>query len=422
MTLVQQGQRTRGAAQRVALLPLPPMYRPWHRWRARALRERQLRSLQDYAWRFQDVCAGIGGLGSPDGDRSMPRVLQVQHEQDATVLNVQVAVHVLPRDFLQHTARITTAMGCLGLRVERFAPGQLLVELLNADPLREVVPLPGEPLWSVNEPLYLGQDETGYRHQITPAGLVHLIVQGATGSGKSVFTYGLLAQLCRIPEVLIAMSDPTGLLCRPFAGTVHEAWHESAPDDPDAHIALLRRLVDTMDQRIRTLPPRRDQVEISESCPLVVVVLEEYPGLIRAAAQVDAQNNKKAGGKVEQIKGLVGRLAAESRKAGMRLVILAQRAEASILDSYTRGQMTVKLSFRVADPASIEMLHPTGREQAEEHASSPAGVALLSGPGVKLKRIKTPWIGRADDGEAEYAAYWDTVSRYAARLPQELPE
>jgi hypothetical protein len=67
------------------------------------------------------------------------------------------------------------------------------------------------------------------------------------------------------------------------------------------------------------------------------------------------------------------------------------------------------------------MLHPTGREQAEEHASSPAGVALLSGPGVQLKRIKTPWIGRADDGEAEYAAYWDLVTRYAARLPQEQP-
>ena len=49
--------------------------------KARALRERQLRSLQDYAWRFQDVCAGIGGVGDLDGDRSMPQVLQVQREQ-----------------------------------------------------------------------------------------------------------------------------------------------------------------------------------------------------------------------------------------------------------------------------------------------------------------------------------------------------
>jgi S-DNA-T family DNA segregation ATPase FtsK/SpoIIIE len=400
---------------------LPPIYKPWHRYKAGAFQERQRHALQDYAWRFQDVCTGIGGFGGPDGDRAMPRVLEVIHERDATVLNVQVPIHVLPRDFLQHTARITAAMGCCGLRVEPFAPGQLLIELLKADPLREAVPLPSEPLWSVNEALYLGQDETGYQHRITPAGLVHLIVQGATGSGKSVFTYGLLAQLCRIPEVLIAMSDPTGLLCRPFTGTVHEPWHESTPADPDAHIALLRRLVDMMDERIASLPPRRDQVKISEDCPLVFVVLEEYPGLIRAAAQADAGDKRKSGGKVEQIKGLIGRLAAESRKAGMRLVILAQRAEASILDSYTRGQMTVKLSFRVADPASIEMLHPTGREQAEEHSSSPAGIALLSAPGVKLKRIKTPWIGRANDGEAEYAAYWDLVSRYAARLPQQLP-
>ena len=422
MTLVvPEGQQNGRAVARVVPLRLPPIYKPLARRRASAARERELRSLQDYAWRFQSVVAGIPGLAVSYGDRPV-RVLQVIPRDGAlTELNVQVPVHHLPRDYSEHAHRIAAAMGACRVRVQQFAPGQLLIELLHSDPLREPVRLSTEPLRSVTDLIYLGRDETDQGYWLTPVELVHLIVQGATGSGKSVFTYGLLSQLVGIPEVLIAMSDPTGLLTRPFIGTVHAEWQVSDSANIDAHIDLLRRLVEMMDQRIQNLLPRRDQVEISDGCPLVFVVLEEYPGLIRAAAQVDAADKRKSGGKVEQIKGLVGRLAAESRKAGMRLVILAQRAEASILDSYTRGQMTVKLSFRVAEAASIEMLHPTGREEAEEHATSAAGIALLSAPGVKLKRIKTPWLGVADDGP-EYARYWDLVTTYAARLPQEAAE
>lgn len=421
MTLVlQPGQRDEGVVQRAAPSSLPAIWRPVQRWRAYHAKERELRSQQEYAWRFQSLVAGIPGLAVSDGERPV-RVLQVIHRGDVTELNVQVPVYHLPKDYADNAQRIAQAMGACRMRVQPFAPGQLLIELLHEDPLRRPEMLTAEPLRSLSDRIYLGRDEQDVGYWISPVELVHLIVQGATGSGKSVFTYGLLSQLVGIAEVLIGMSDPTGLLTRPFVGTVHSEWHVSSPADVDAHIALLQRLVDMMGDRIRHLPPRRDQVEISEGCPLVFVVLEEYPGLIRMATRVDAANGKRSGGKVEQIKVLVGRLAAESRKAGMRLVILAQRAEASILDSYTRGQMTVKLSFRVDSATSVEMLHPTGRDEAEEHATSPSGVALLSGPGVKLKRIKTPWLGVADDGP-EYARYWDLVTAYAARLPQSLAE
>jgi S-DNA-T family DNA segregation ATPase FtsK/SpoIIIE len=140
-------------------------------------------------------------------------------------------------------------------------------------------------------------------------------------------------------------------------------------------------------------------------------VLEEYPGLLRAC-----DDGKRSAGRVDRIKLLVGRLIAEGRKAGIRLVILAQRFEAAIVDGYTRDQCTVRLSFRVGNASSIEMLHPDGREVADEHAIAPPGVALLSAPGVPLVRIKSPYLGH-DDEDTAYGRYWDLIVRHAACLP-----
>jgi hypothetical protein len=418
MTLVLQGEGRAVAVSRAAP-PLPSILHPFARRHVLRSERFQLRRDQNLAWRFQEVVTGLGLVAgqasiAASATISVPHVVQV-HPGPPVTLVVKTLPHQLVCDYVDHATRIAQSMGVARVRFDAMGPSMIRVELLGTDPLVEAVALPHRSVHGLDDLIFLGTDETGTDYGITPVDLVHLIVQGATGSGKSVFVYGLLAQLATSPSVLIAMSDPTGLLTRPFADTVHSEWHVGGTADPDAHIDLLERLVQTMDQRIYTLPARRDQVDLGEGCPLMMIFLEEYPGLIRSATALDA--GKKSGGRVERIKGLVGRLAAESRKAGMRLILLAQRAEASILDGYTRGQMTIKLSFRVAEATSVEMLHTSaGRGIAEEHAAAGPGIALLSGPGVPLARLKTPYVGCADDG-AEYGRYWDLVTDRAIRLP-----
>jgi FtsK/SpoIIIE family len=416
MSLVVDGDRR---AVQLVIRPasLPSRLRPVQR--RRALRAERFEFDRDVylAHRFQEVCVALGLVASQASiaagtQFSVPRVIAVRRGEP-TVLVVDTLPGQLVGDYAQHSVRIASAMSVARVRFEPLGPSQMRVELLATDPLSHPVAL-GAPLRTLHDRIYLGRDDTGLDYWITPIDLVHLIVQGATGSGKSVFVYGLLTQLVAIPDILLAMSDPTGLLTRPFAGTVHDEWMVGGTSDPDAHIELLQRLVDMMDDRISTMPARCDQVEMGEGCPLVMVFLEEYPGLIRSATARD--DGKKSGGRVEKIKGLVGRLAAESRKAGIRVVIMAQRAEAGIIDSYTRGQMTIKLSFRVAEAASVEMLHPAGKGMADDHSTASPGIALLSGPGIALQRIKTPYIG-CSNGEREYATFWDLVTARAARLP-----
>jgi DNA segregation ATPase FtsK/SpoIIIE, S-DNA-T family len=417
MTLVQRSGRA--AVAPATLLPPHPsrLLHPWAYRRSvrRELRQRHRR--QRRAWEVQDVLAGV-----------RPELIQYgKTSQECKTIHVPTVVaaddgppqaftiRALPGQTLAHyEAHAQTLAECLDVARARFVragPRLMRLELFETDPLLDDVPLPLGALGSAHGLLLLGVDDTGLRYRISPADMVHLAVQGATGSGKSVFTYGLIGQMLSTPEVLLAISDPSGLLTRPFEGTDHAPWQVSGTSEPDAHVWLLERLVHEMDTRIRTIPHRRDQVELGEDCPLIEVILEEYPGLLRAL-----DDGRRAGGRVEKVKRLVGRLISEGRKAGIRLVILANRFEAAVVDGFTRDQCTVKVSFRVGNGDSIAMLHPTGRLEAEAHATAAAGVALLSGPGLALARIKSPYIGQPD-GETAYAAYWDLVTARSARLP-----
>ncbi|MDQ4024470.1 MAG: hypothetical protein M3217_03110, partial [Actinomycetota bacterium] len=177
--------------------------------------------------------------------------------------------------------------------------------------------------------------------------------------------------------------------------------------DLEAHADLLERLVTEMDGRVSAMPSRADTVQPSEGCPLIVTVLEEYPGLIRAASQAP---KPKTGLKlVERIQGAVGRLVSEGHKAGFRLVLIAQRADASFMGGYERGQFACRISFAQADPEALEMLHPGTRSRAEEHGAAPKGVALVTAPGRQLTRMRAPYL---DD----YGSYCDRIAAFSARL------
>jgi hypothetical protein len=123
---------------------------------------------------------------------------------------------------------------------------------------------------------------------------------------------------------------------------------------------------------------------------LTFVVLEEWPAVLRT---LDADPNDKTRGK--RVRALVGRLLAESHKAGFRVLMIAQRAEASIVGGAERDQCDGRLTFRVGSNESVKLLHPDAlADLVTGHETAPDGVALLTWPGVPgLVRARAPWIG-----------------------------
>lgn len=380
---------------------------------------------EDYAPVWSQVCEHLGLCRSvqvPAGTTiTTPRLVGVDTTGEHLVLIVRLLPGQIPADFTAHAEHIAPALGVPLIRITPRGLGWIRVELLHADPLDVPVLVParrpGRSWRSVSgHSVLLAHDEQGTPICQTWDRAPHAVVQGRTRSGKSVFCYSLLAQLAGLDDVRIAGSDPSGLLLgRPFAGSWHRSWQATGSADPRAHLEVLSRLVDDMDARIADLPARADKLtDFTPDRPLVLVVLEEFAGLLRLASTVPAA--PKEAKLRDQLLAKYGRLVSEGHKAGYRLLVITQRADATVVGGFERGQLGFKLSFAVDDDEALPMLHGgDSRRLVAEHRYAPPGVALFDTPTEPLRRVRGPRLPGPDE-ETDYARYWDEIASATARL------
>lgn len=247
-----------------------------------------------------------------------------------------------------------------------------------------------------SEVIRLGLTATGEPVEVDlMTSAAHLVMQGQTRSGKSVATYNLLAQAAHMPHVRIVGCDPTTVLLAPVAerGEEHVAL---GLEDMAQHLDVLRWVKSESDRRIATFLAREvDKLDTATADePLILLVLEEYPGILEAAADQDAAEGRKAGDRLEPaISRLVRSICAQSAKAGVRVLLLAQRAEASILSGATRSNFGVRMTLRVDNADSVRLLHPTATpEECEEAEQFAPGVAFFEGPGHHRSLIRNAYV------------------------------
>jgi S-DNA-T family DNA segregation ATPase FtsK/SpoIIIE len=296
-----------------------------------------------------------------------------------TRLTVRLVPGMLPADISKAGPRLARSMGAFAIRVEPRGFTHALVELMPCDPLADTIPLPGGP---ITGPILLGVDEQG--RDVSVADMPHTIAAGQTGSGKSLFAYSLLSQVaeriragepCRITGI-----DPSSVTLRPFPDAV------LGLQDPARIERKLAGLVRELDDRLSAIPHDRDTLPVSHAHPWTLVVLEEWPAVLRA---LDVGDKKLA----NTVRSHVSRLLAEARKVRISVFILAQRPEANIIGGAERAQLGLRLSFRLDGPESVKLLHPEADPAvAAEHSTALPGVALLSTAGHPLQRIRAPFV------------------------------
>lgn len=346
--------------------------------------------VQELRWSFRQACIGVGVCQAVDGviagtSYRTPEVTNVDLGPP-TRMTVRMLPGQLPAELAAAGRQLAPHLGAAMLRVKDRGHGWAIVQLLSRDPLGGTVPVP-PPVASVHDPLTLGRGEDGRPVQLELAGAAHLICQGASGSGKSVGTYNLLGQLAAAQDVVVCGSDVTDILLSPWARrNPDDPWIATGTKDPMAHVAALETLVAEMDWRVGSMPFGTDKVEVSRSLPLVLVVIEETPALYRVLGTADKALERRAG-------TAIARLLAEGRKAGMRVLLITQRADADIIGGYERGQASHTFSFRIDNLAGLKMLHSDiPPDVAAEHATAQPGVALISAPGQALTRFKAPYL------------------------------
>lgn len=235
----------------------------------------------------------------------------------------------------------------------------------------------------------------------------HIAIQGKTRSGKSQASYNLLARVASNPAVRVVGSDPTEVLLAPFQDRLPEERHlVLGVDNQERTEEMLRWVKNLSDRRISKMRELRiDKYELfSARFPLLLLVLEEFPGILEAADDQDIIEDRKAGKKVgNRIRALVRQIAAQSAKAGVRILLLAQRAEANILGGNARSNFAIKMSLRVDEPESLKMLHPSATpEDCEAAGLFKPGQAFFDRPGDGRQIIRNHFVG-------EYRKYFDYV-------------
>lgn len=367
-------------------------------------RRRDLRLEHDQAetirWNFRQACVGAGVSQSIDGviagtSVRTPKVTNVQLGPP-----IRLTVMMLPGqvpDQLRYAAHlIAPHLGGKALRVDDRGHGWCLVTLLSDDPLDGVLRFP-----DAGPGVLLGQDENGDRITLAPAELPHIAAQGQTRSGKSSLLYSLAAQLVRSPAVLIAGIDPARAVLRPFTGTRHADWQCLGVSDIDAVDRCIGRLVDELDRRLELIPDDADVLPLSPEMPLMPVLIDEYPSVLRRLDMVDPR------GVAKRVRAGVARLLCESHKIGFRCVLAAQRAESNILGGEVRAQCGGRISFRVDNAETLKLLHVDAAEFIIDQSTAPAGTAICDLPGRATCRIRVPHVG-------DYPRYVQMIKAHAA--------
>jgi len=256
-------------------------------------------------------------------------------------------------------------------------------------------------------PLALGKDVTGTPVVSDLTAMPHLLVAGATGSGKSV---GLNSMICSIlykaspADVRFLLIDPKRLELSVYEGIPHLL----APVVTDAKeaAARLRWIVGKMDERYKTLQLKQGRniegynkvVGPEEKLPYWVVVVDELADLMMVSAG--------------EVQTSLVRLAQIARAVGIHLIIATQRPSVDVVTGLIKANFPTRIAFQVASKVdSRTVLDGNGAEQLLGR-----GDMIFVPPGAnKQTRVHGAWV--ADD---EVRAVCDFLRKQGTAVYEEV--
>lgn len=271
-----------------------------------------------------------------------------------------------------------------GVKLSRItALNQDLALALAAHPLRIEAPIPGKSLVGIEVPnksaaivrlgslmaypefgsssiltFALGREISGDPVMPNIAKMPHLLIAGATGSGKSVVIHSLIVSLLykNSPETLkFIMIDPKRVELTAY----NKLPHLVAPviTEGKKAVAALRWAISEMDHRYDTLMQSGNRdiqsynaVHKDEPLNYIVIVIDELADLMAAYGR--------------EIESSIVRLAQMARATGIHLVVSTQRPSVEVITGLIKANITTRIALQVASQVdSRTILDMAGAEK-----------------------------------------------------------
>ena len=333
--------------------------------------------LRDQARRLEEKLQefGVGASVVAVSPGPVVTLFEVQPAAGIRASRISSLSRDLSRSLMAHSVRVVESM-----------PGKSTVGLEIANNNRLLVTL-GEILRSrtyaraqSNLTMGLGKDIAGDPVVADLQKMPHLLVAGATGSGKSVAINAMVLSLLykSTPEsVRLIMIDPKMLELSVYEGIPHLLC-PVVTDVKEAANAL-RWCVAEMDRRYRLMswvktrsvegfngrlqaahdagnpllgPPENDEDEQGpelQPLPRIVVVIDELADLMMVVGK--------------KLETLIARLTQKARAAGLHLIVATQRPSVDVITGLIKANIPARIGFRVASQVdSRTILDQVGAE------------------------------------------------------------
>ncbi|MEU4791407.1 FtsK/SpoIIIE domain-containing protein [Micromonospora tulbaghiae] len=305
----------------------------------------RFRALFVYRRRWASVMATCGLATTFAGDRYVPQLLRVRCDRFGDELTVRLLPGQIPDDWGQAAERLAYAFRRRsGQARSTGRPDRVVVRLVRRDPLANVVaPLPVADVPELDG-LPLGVDEDGQPYRLRLAGS-HVLIAGATGSGKGSVLWSLLRSLAggiRSGLIEVWAFDPKGGM--ELAAGV-PLFTRFAYDDPDSMAGVLDEAVKRMRLRAARLRGLTRQHVPTPEDPLLVLVVDELAAL---TAYITDRKVR------DRIKESLGLLLSQGRAVGVHVVAALQDPRKDVLPF--RDLFPTRIGLRLTEPEQVDMV------------------------------------------------------------------
>jgi len=325
---------------------------------------------------------------------------------------------------------LALALAARTIRVQAPVPGKGFVgievpnEVIADVALRDV--MESEAFKRLKSPLRfsLGQDVAGHAVAADLTAMPHLLIAGATGSGKSVCVNALICclLLSNTPDELrLIMVDPKRVELTNYNGIPHLL----APVvvETERVVGALQWVLREMDQRYHKLAQEgtrnigeynlKMEASSKPKLPRLVVIIDELADLMMLAP--------------EETERTVTRLAQLARATGIHLVIATQRPSVDVVTGLIKANFPARIAFAVAsmvdsrvilDQPGAERL--LGRGDMLFQAPDAAAPIRLQGVWIaegEIQRLVQYWLGFAGKGQSVPMSAGGVVDALPAGIP-----
>ncbi|MDQ1146685.1 S-DNA-T family DNA segregation ATPase FtsK/SpoIIIE [Bacillus sp. SORGH_AS 510] len=357
------------------------------------------------------------------------RVTQVHLGPAVTKYEVHPDVGVKVSKIVSLSDDLALALAAKDIRIEAPIPGKsaIGIEVPNSEvamvSLREVLEATQNDKPDAKLLIGLGRDITGEAVLAELNKMPHLLVAGATGSGKSVCINGIITSIlmrAKPHEVKLMMIDPKMVELNVYNGIPHLL----APVVTDAKKAsqALKKVVSEMERRYelfsytgtRNIEGYNDHVkrhnqEENDKQPLlpyIVVIVDELADLMMVASS--------------DVEDSITRLAQMARAAGIHLIIATQRPSVDVITGVIKANIPSRIAFAVSSATDSRTILDMG---GAEKLLGRGDMLFLPVGASKPVRVQGAFLSDQEvEDTVEFVISQQKAQYQEEMIPDDIPE